>query len=199
MACFLLGISVAANASAIRTASSSYGDPTGHPAVNCVAPTCTFPVIPGVTMTEQDFAFSFVGGYEAFYFTISGPISNFTLTLTGDANFIADDTVNNDYIGFGARVCPGDPGPPCSDATQNPGTSDGTENQVSFNVPGSGDGFSFFAVEKEDAGVAIDNFVTANITLNTTSTVPEPSLFPILGLAVVGLLGWKRYRSAKLA
>jgi hypothetical protein len=192
----LLGLSVASSASKINTSTSSYGSPSDD----------TVTVIGN--LTEQNYAFAFEGGFEVFNFLVNTDISNFTLTLTGDAPFIADDTANDPplFFGFGAFVtgscstfaqCGPDPTLPPYDATASLPGSDGTVNKVSFNVVGDGKGLVFFAVEPEGS-TGLNNLVTAKITPNT-STVPEPRLWPFLGLAFLGLLAFRRFRSAKLA
>jgi hypothetical protein len=187
----------------VSIAGSPYGDPTGHPEVNCTAPECILPA--GVTMTEQDFPFSFGPG-EAFYFKVTSDVSNFTLTLLGAENFVADDTSNTppEFFGFGA-LCPGGDVAPCNQTTMTPDFSDGTTNKVSFSVPGNGNGLSFFAVEPAASNSttfvndirALDALgVTATLTLNSSS-VPEPSSLALIVLVAVSFLLLRRFRGAR--
>lgn len=187
----------------VSIAGSPYGDPTGHPEVNCTAPQCILPA--GVTMTEQDFPFSFGPG-EVFYFKVTSDVSNFTLTLLGSENFLADDTNDPpDFFGFGA-LCPGGDVAPCNQTTMTPDFSDGTSNTVSFSIPGNGNGLTFFAVEPAASNSttfvndirALDAapFVTATLTLNS-NTVPEPSSLALIVLVAGGFLLLRRFRAAR--
>jgi hypothetical protein len=192
----LLGFSVAASASKINTSTSSYGSPSDD----------TVTVLGN--LTEQNYDFSFLGGFEVFDFLVNTDVSNFTLTLTGAAPFLADDTSNvpPEFFGFGAFItgscstfaqCGPDPTLAPYNATSSLPGSDGTDTKVSFKVAGDGKGLVFFAIEPEgDSG--LNNLVTAKITPNTATT-PEPRLWPVLGLAFLGLVGFRRFRSAKLA
>ncbi len=193
----LLGFAAAASAGGIRTSSSPYGNPSS-----------STPVVDG-DVTEQDYAFSFLGGYQVFDFLVNTDIGNFTLTLTGDAPFLADDTADipPEYFGFGAFVpnnnscatggqCGPDPNLAPYNASASLGSSDGTATQVTFTVAGDGKGLVFFAIEPETNGV--NNFVTAQISPITAA--PEPSFWPVLALLFLGLgVGLRRRRSTTLA
>jgi len=199
---FLAGLVVAtgaAQAKPISVANSIYGVATSFTTCdNSTTPMCDTSGAPGATMQDMLVPFSFFtpgATYEDFYFQVDG-ISSYTLTLKGDANFIADDTVTHEYFGFGA-YCPGGNVPPCNASQQSADStegdvSDGDENTVTFTVPGNGDGFVFFAIEP----VGDPNEVNATLTALT----PEPALGPILALAFCGLvIVFQRKRSAKLS
>jgi hypothetical protein len=179
-----------AYAGKVSIAGSPYGEPTGE--VNCVAPQCIFPA--GVTMTEENFGFSFKQGFEVFYFRVTSDVSNFTLTLNGDANFISDDTLTQEFFGFEALICP-DADPTCAAESMNPGSSDGNEKQVAFTVPGDGKGFKVFAVEPEPGG-NVTNFVTATLTANSSS-VPEPRSLALVLLIAASFVLLRRFRAAR--
>jgi len=203
----MVGWSATANASAIHTSTSSYGP--ASPVTNTTAG----------DLNEQTYDFSDLGGYEVFDFMINTDTPNFTLKLTGDAAFLADNTDPSnlpDYYGFGAFIqssgsCPSSEVlcTPTSDSTlssynvtASPLSSDGTQEQVSFTVFGDGKGLVFFAVEPETDGIDpntnslyLNNSVSAEITF---AAAPEPRLWPVLGLGLVGLVLLRRFRSAKL-
>lgn len=188
----------------VSIATSQYGDPTGHDPVDCSSPTCILPA--GATMTEQDFPFSFGPG-QVFYFQVTSDVSNFTLTLLGLENFIADDTENDppEFFGFGA-FCPGGDVAPCNLTTMTPDFSDGTSNKVSFTVPGNGNGLTFFAVEpgasnstdfvNDIRALDVTSPVTATLTLNS-NTVPEPSSLALIVLVAAGFLLLRRFRVSR--
>lgn len=184
-----------AKANKIHVAGSIYGDATGHPPVACPSGTCVIDVA-GATMTEQLIDFSFKGGFVDFYFQVNGA-SAYTLTLTGDEDFIADDSVTNEYFGFGVLSCPGGTGvPPCSVADQSPGDSDGNENSVTFTIPSAGDGLTFFAIEP--GSLNVDGVPSEKVTATLTALTPEPSLWPVLAIAFCGLvIVLQRKRSAR--
>jgi hypothetical protein len=191
----LLGLSAVLSASAIKTSGSSYGDP--DPAGSVCGGSCILPS--GVTALMQNYAYS-DGPGEVFSFQITSDTSDFSITLTGSDVFTA---VPGD-IAFGAFVCPNGGYTPCGadptgfvTASADASTAVGLDS-VTFTVDGDGKDLVFFAIETEPP-TGVTNQVTAAVTLNT-STVPEPGLFPILGLAVVGLfLVRRRNRSVKLA
>ncbi|HEX5228331.1 MAG TPA: hypothetical protein VFW44_11500 [Bryobacteraceae bacterium] len=186
-----------AKANKIHVAGSIYGDATGHPPVSCSSATCDVE-IPGATMTEQLIPFSFVGGYVDFYFNVSGA-SSYTLTLTGDQDFISDDTVTDEYFGFGVLSCPGGTAvPPCSTADQSPGASDGNENSVTFTIPSAGDGLTFFVVEP--GSLNTDGVPSNKVTATLTAITPEPATWPVLAIAFCAVIvALQRKRSAKAA
>jgi hypothetical protein len=201
----LLGLSAAASAAAIRTAGSSYGSP---PTLGSCTDCASLPA--GVTVMEQAFAFSQETG-KVFAFEVTSDTSNFTLTLSGTTPFLTDFmNSGTTYFGFGV-ICGtgtgiGSSGNPCStlDPNSSPfnatvsALSNGTDNgnTVTFTFPGDGQGFAFYAIESEPAGAA--GTVTATITLNG-SAVPEPASWPILGLAIAGLVFLHQRRSAKFS
>jgi len=195
----MAGLSVVASASAIHTAMSSYGSPTSG-GIPCVG-LCTFP--PGVTVLEQNYAYS-GGGGEVYDFDISSlpsGITGFTVNLGGSAPFLNDSTDLGQS--FGAFVCPlgtSQCGPDPSSFTTastdsaslaSPNT---TVDAVQFKISGNHPGLVFYAIVPNPVGAI--GTVTADIQISTAT--PEPRLFPILGLAFVGLLVWRR-RLAKLA
>jgi hypothetical protein len=161
---------------------------------------------PGIT--AQDFFWSGNSDsnvtYQFFDLLINTDITNFSLTVTGGSGltFAPDDSSGIiPFYGFGAFAC--DTGTvPCSDggadglATTSLTSSDGTENSVTFNVPGDGKGLVFFIVQNE--GSTIDPTVTATVTPLAT---PEPNSLPILAaafFALVAVVALNRRRLANL-
>lgn len=191
----LLALSPLLSASAIRTAGSSYGspDPTGSPCGSL----CTLPS--GVTVLEEDYAYS-NGPGQVFSFQITSDTSDFSLTLAGPDPFTA---VPGDFA-FGAFVCPFGGFTPCGadptgfvTASADAATAVGLSS-VTFTVDGDGKDLVFYAIESAPPTGAL-NQVTATVALSTSS-VPEPNFFPILGLGAVGLLLLRRrYRSARMS
>jgi hypothetical protein len=189
----LLGFSVALSASAIKTSGSSYGDP--DPTGSACGGSCTLPS--GVTALTQNYAYS-DGAGQVFSFQITSDTSDFSITLTGADVF----TAAPGDIPFGAFVCPNGGYTPCGadptgfvTASADASTAVGLDS-VTFTVDGDGKDLVFFAIETEPP-TGVTNQVTATVAY--TSTVPEPALLPILGLAVVGLVLFRRRRLVNLA
>lgn len=191
LAVLALGMAGSAVAGKVSIATSKYGDDSSSPEQNCVSPMCILPS--GDTMTEQDFPFSFGSG-EVFYFKVTSDVSNFTLTLLGTENFLADDTANDppEFFGFGA-LCPGGDVAPCNQTTMTPDFSDGNSKTVAFSVPGNGNGLTFFAVEPASN---VTQFVSATLKLNA-SEVPEPRSLGIIVLLAAGFVLLRRFRPAR--
>jgi hypothetical protein len=200
----MVGLSAAASASAVHTSTSSYGSPSSG-GVDCSGVLCN--TVTGVTILEQDYAYSFGGG-QVYDFAVTGLPSGttgYTLELTGTAPFL-NDTTNVGGDGgqsFGLFICPlGSTQCGSSSLTSfvsasidsgtllDPNT---TVDSVTFTVSGDHAGIVFYGV------VSQSDPVNAFLTLNTTSAVPEPRLWPILSLVLVGLLLLRWFRSAKLA
>jgi hypothetical protein len=78
---------------------------------------------------------------------------------------------------------------------------DATSETISFTAYANGGGLVFFVVEPEEQGPQgpiIDNVVTLTAAPYVPGPTPEPRLWPVLGLAIAGLLLFRR-RSGKLA
>lgn len=194
----LLGLSVAASASPIRTSGSSYG-PQNTPVNSTVG-----------IFNEQTFLASFGSDNEVFDFQITtSDVTSLTLTSASGAAFFQDDTSDptNPLYGFGAfisdpsnpRTCPAFSlsltstlcGPVPVGTSMPSDNAGGTATQVTFSISGDSTGLVFFAVVPNPTGA--DLMVTPTYT---TSATPEPRLWPILGVALLAVPLWRRRRSS---
>jgi len=160
-------------------------------------------------MTEQVFTSSTIPGDSVVDVLINEAISNFTLTLTGyDTSSTLSQSPFGAFTLFTAK--PAFTKQPC-DTNTNPGDTSGGQcgpapdsqlaagsptansvlDQVTFDVTGTnqgGDkGFVFFEIAPSGGKVS------AVITPNPVTT-PEPALLPILGVALLAMLAFKRRR-----
>jgi hypothetical protein len=176
----LLGFSAAMSASAIHTASSNYGSVSNTDACYSLG------TLSGVTVSPE--AFQFSEGSDCVFDVEIASGSDFTLDFQGTADFLTSLTnMSGTYYGNGFFTCPGagnQCGPDPTAGGYNVSVDAGSDN-ISLTVNGSGDGLVFFVVEPETPG-AIDNIVT--LTGGPIASTPEPRLWPVLGLAIVGLL-----------
>lgn len=195
----MVGLSAAANALPIHTSTSPYGSP-GLIGADCSGGLCN--TVTGVTILEQDYASSFSGGqvYDFVVSTLPSDITGYTLMLTGTAPFLNDttDTGADGGQAFGLFVCPSEAQEWCDSSDLSGSVSasidsatlldpNTTVDSVTFTVTGDTPGIAFYAV------VTDADPVNAYLVLtSSTSTVPEPRLWPILGLFVVGVLLLRR-------
>ena len=188
----LLGLAAFASANKVRVATSIYGGPTSF--TTCDETTspavCDTSGAPGGTMQVEIVPSSIGINNTDYYFEVFG-VDSYTLTITGERNFLADDTNDPpEFIGFGA-LCTGGNSAPCNDFTETPDASDGNESSVTFGVSGNGAGRIFFVIEP---GAVTDP--TATLT-STSATTPEPVLWPVFGFGLLGLAIAQRKRFAR--
>lgn len=194
----LFGLFAVASASVVHTSTSPYGSP-GLTGTDCSGGLCN--TVTGVTVLEQDYASSFSGGqvYDFVVSTLPTDTISYTLMLTGTAPFLNDTTDAGADGGqaFGLFVCPPKDPEWCDSSDLSGSVSasidsatlsdpNTTVDSVTFTVSGDNEGIAFYAV------VTQSDPVNAYLVLNPTTTVPEPRLWPILGLFVVGLLLLRR-------
>ncbi len=188
----LLVATVAAQAGGkLATSNSNYG--FGDFGTDNQTPSSTCLNLDSITclLTEQTFYATESSSLAVYDFKINSDLSNFALTLDGNAQLFSSDA-------FGAFICdtthPENPvqcGPDATSLATATALADG--QGAKFTVPGDGKGLVFFvALNKPVAADPPPNptDVTASIQVGT----PEPDLFPILGLAGVAVLAFRRRR-----
>jgi len=191
----LMAASVGAQAvGKLATANSNYG--FGNFGTDNQTPSSTCLNLDSITclLTEQTYYATDSQSLAVYDFKINSDLSDFTLTLDGDAPLFTPDT-------FGAFICdpnfPDNPvqcGPDATNLATAVALADG--QGAAFSVPGDGKGLVFFV--GLDQPVSVDPppnpmNVTASLQFNG---VPEPNLFPILGLGGVAVLWFRRRRVA---
>jgi hypothetical protein len=201
--CLAVALSTAVSAAVIQQDNSDYGN-FGPNCTTVVGNNCDLTQAPGVI--GQSFPFSGNSNdevnFQVFDFQITTNPSNFTLTLSGTLPFAADQTFGNQRVfGFGMFVCGPDDfptslctpsGTDLSAVTANPPASNGSENSVTFTVPGNGQNMVFFVLENDTT----DPTVTA--ILRSTTATPEPSSFSLVFGAALVFAAFGRRRLARL-
>jgi len=204
LVCLAAALSTVGSAAVIQQDNSDYGN-SGPDCTTVAGNNCNLTQAPGVI--GQTFGFSGNSdnnvNFQVFDFQITTNPSNFTLTLTGTLPFAADQTLSSSQqiYGFGMFVCGLDDfpsslctpsGTDLSHVTSNPTSSNGSENSVTFTVPGNGQNMVFFVLENEPS----DPTVTA--ILRTASSVPEPGSFSLVFGAALVFAALGRRRLARL-
>ena len=194
----LFGLSLAANAAAIHTSTSPYGSP-GTSGTDCSGGLCN--TVTGVTILEQDYAYSNCGGqvYDFVVNTLPAGTTGYTLTLTGTDPFLNDTSDGGDGgQAFGLFVCPAED-PEWCDASDLSGSVSASIDSSTLSDPNTPVDAVTFTVSGDDPGIAFYAVVTqpdpvnAFLILNPTrAAVPEPRLWTVLGLFVVGLVLLRR-------
>jgi hypothetical protein len=188
MALSLLALSIGAQASKVATLNSGYG--FGNFGTDDETPTSTCITLEDIScfLTEQTFYATDSSSTAVYDFKINDDISNFTLQLLGNATamnygwFIQDPAFPDDPVQYGPD--------PTDFITSSGFVDNGMGAQIT--VSGDGKGYVFYLVLNQPE--AMDPPPDpGNVT---ASIVPEPRLFPILGIALLVLVLVRgRYRA----
>ena len=202
----LIAMSMAAQAAKLATNNSNYG--FSDFGTDNQTPTSTCLDLNSVTclLTEQTFYATNSSTLAVYDFKINSDLFNFTLKLDGNAAldnygaFILDPGAN-DSSNPNQAILLANPVQFGPDATALAAAAPLGDGQgASFTVTGNGKGLVFFVVLDKPL-LTTDpppdpKDVTASIQLST-SPVPEPTLWPLLAIAIGGLLVIRRRRMAR--
>jgi hypothetical protein len=196
--CLTFAVAGSAMATKISVSTSSYGVGETMVTLNASANIDGYSVFEGYFASTSPptgatiFDYTILGAPSNFDFSV--PLANLdTLYIAQPYGVLGCDDTNDPNITAGNWCVENPDTNSVVQAITYPGALN-TSTLLTFQVPGNGQGVSFFVAE--DLSSAPTSAPTPTITLAGT---PEPRLWPILGLGLVGLVLLRRFRSAKLA